>query len=287
MATKKLAGDSVRYCHQLISDVMGTMVNANTSTLMANANDKLFRNTIRWAEIRCQPMNNGTITSSLGAQWMSVLKARCSVDATQCTGATLDTLHAKYKFGGTVAATDANKNTLGDDFLEAYLEVFKDHNTAGSPPVSAGDFTTAWTAIKGTNVLAAATAPNACDRGLLYILPATWYASVGWETKTSADNAGVQSVYDATMKAGIEYEINNENFTQGTSQAQSRAEAKAIIVGMNALVITGVTKPGTEYARVRMGAIVVAQYGINEEHIYMDYWRHLIKQYYKNRSVTD
>lgn len=110
-------------------------------------------------------------------------------------------------------------------------------------------------------------------------MPATWYndSSTGWETKTSAHHAGVQYIYDATMKAGIEYEIENESFTQGTSEAQSRLEAKAIIVGMNALTITNNTKPGTEFARTHMGAIVVGQFLNNEEWIWMSYWELLAK----------
>jgi hypothetical protein len=65
-------------------------------------------------------------------------------------------------------------------------------------------------------------------------------------------------VLDATLIPAIKYEIDNETFTQGTSNNQSRLEAKAIVDGMNALIITGVTKHGTEFARVNMGAIVVA-----------------------------
>lgn len=236
------------------------MAAANDATKMTADNAKTFRNKIYWADIKCGPMNLGIITSS--TDWYAVLTARCNMDASQCSGATIDTTWAIYKNGGTLNSTsDANKNILGLFYLEAFNQIFKDHNTAGSPPVSDSNWDTVWTAMKGTNVFVTGTAPKALTVGMAQITASTWYTTASWSTATTATNAGVQGVYDSTMKAGIEYEIDNETFTEGSSDAISTKECKAIIVGMNALTITGKTKPGTEFSREYMGAIAPAKFG--------------------------
>lgn len=156
-----------------------------------------------------------------------MMTVHCAMASTVCTDASAATLWGKFKSNSGSAGNDsAGKNVVGLQFLDSYDKVFALHNTAGSPPVSSANWTAVWTKIKDTKVFVTATAPNAMTKAMHTLnfngapggvtnWPTAWLSS----STTSANNAGVQQVYDYTMLTSIDYEIDNETFTQGTSNA--------------------------------------------------------------------